>query len=126
MSARIDVMKIFAIHLLSLLVLGVSFFCPPVASAQNNNKAILIGISQYSDSDVNCLAYADEDVRTFHKMLTNYAGYNSANIALLLNHEATKRRITDAITNMVKQSQKKPLDHVIFMFAGHGLPPSIK
>ena len=45
---------------------------------------------------------------------------------MLLNRDATKQRIMSAITDMVRQSQKKPLDHVIFMFAGHGLPPNIK
>jgi hypothetical protein len=124
LSVRINVRKTFAAYI-SWLVLGIFFFCP-FASAQNNNKAILIGISQYSDPDINCLAYADEDVRTFSTMLTNYAGYGSADIALLLNNEATKQRIMNTITDMVRQSQKKPLDHVIFMFAGHGLPPSIK
>jgi hypothetical protein len=108
-----------------LLIFSLSCLCP-IAAAQNNNKAILIGISQYSDSDINCLAYADEDVRTFSAMLTNYAGYDSADIALLLNNDATKQNIVNTITNIVRQSQKKPLDHMIFMFAGHGLPPSIK
>ena len=115
-------MKIFAAYL-SLFFLGIFFFCPH-AFAQNNNKAILIGISQYADIDG--LRYADEDVRMLHTMLTNYAGYRSADIVLLLNSEATKQRIINAITDMVRQSQKKPLDHVMFMFAGHGLPPNIK
>ncbi len=115
-------MKIIAAYL-SLFFLGVFFFCPN-AVAQNNNKAILIGISQYADIDG--LRYADEDVRMLHAMLTNYAGYRSADIVLLLNSEATKQRIINAIMDLVRQSQKKPLDHVMFMFAGHGLPPNIK
>jgi hypothetical protein len=108
-----------------LLIIGLSCLCP-ISFAQNNNKAILIGISQYSDSNINQLAFADEDVRTLHMMLINYAGYGSADIVLLLNKEATKQRIMNTITDMVRQSQKKPLDHVIFMFAGHGLPPAYK
>ena len=108
-----------------LLIIGLSYLCP-ISFAQNNNKAILIGISQYSDSNINQLAFADEDVRTFSMMLINYAGYGSADIVLLLNNEATKQRIMNTITDMVRQSQKKPLDHVILMFAGHGLPPAYK
>ena len=106
-----------------LLAIGLLCLCP-VSFAQNNNKAILIGISQYAEIDG--LRYADEDVRMLHTMLTNYAGYRSADIVLLLNRDATKQRIMSAITDMVRQSHKKPLDHVIFMFAGHGLPPNIK
>jgi len=106
-----------------LLIFSLSCLCP-IDAAQNNNKAILIGISQYSY--IGGLAFADEDVRTFYRMLTNYAGYDSADIVLLLNNEATKQRIMNTITDMVRQSQKKPLDHVIFMFAGHGLPSNFE
>jgi uncharacterized caspase-like protein len=123
---RIKFMKAFLTSIIFLLVLSLSCLSS-IASAQNNYKAILIGISQYSDSDINCLAYADEDVRTFSSMLTNYSGYYSpSDITLLLNQEATKQNIMNAIIGMVKQSQKKPLDHFIFMFAGHGLPRNIK
>lgn len=91
-----------------------------------NNKAILIGISQYADSDFNDLAYADEDIRTFSSILTNFSGYRSSDITTLLNQQATKQNIMQSIADAVKQSQRNPVDHFIFMFAGHGLPTRIK
>jgi hypothetical protein len=90
------------------------------------NRAILIGISQYEDPDMNCLAYADEDVKEFASILTNFAGYRTSDLTVLLNQAATKNRIADVIERTVKASQKKPLDHFIIMFAGHGLPPNIQ
>lgn len=90
------------------------------------NKAILIGISQYSDPDMNDLAYADEDVKAFHSVLVDFAGYKPSDIAMLLNSRATKKEISDAIVNAVKKSQKQPLNHFILMFAGHGVPANIQ
>jgi len=119
---RLKMMKIISTYFF-LLIIGLFCLCP-ISFAQNNNKAILIGISQYDK--IGGLAFADEDVRMLHTMLTNYAGYNSADIVMLLNQEATKQRIMKAIKDIVRQSHKEPLDHVIFMFAGHGLPPNIK
>ena len=115
-------MKDFLCH----IILSVAFLilvCNPAYAA--SNKAILIGISQYADPDINCLAYADEDVKTFSSILTNFAGYDSSDIITLLNQKATKDNILKTITNAVNSSQKNPLDHFILMFAGHGLPPNI-
>ena len=115
-------MKTFLI-VLSCLILNTLLLCP---DALAENKAILIGISQYSDPDIHCLAYADEDIKTFASMLANYAGYSSRDLTVLLNSAATKQSIMNAIVETVRQSRKKPLDHVIIMFAGHGLPPHIQ
>lgn len=114
-------------HLYLRIVLILSFvlcFCPPLYGAQN--KAILIGISQYADPDMDCIAYADEDVRTFSSVLMDYAGYQPSEVTVLLNQEATKDRIVKAVNNAVKSSRKKPFDHFILMFAGHGLPGHIQ
>lgn len=108
------------------IILTVTFLilvCNPAHAI--TNKAILIGISQYADPDINCLAYADEDVRAFSSILTNFAGYDSSDIITLLNQKATKDNIRRAITDAVNSSQKNPIDHFILMFAGHGLPPNI-
>lgn len=113
-----------AIHLF-LLVLTCLFVLSPPGHA-GENRAILIGISQYEDPDMNCLAYADEDVKEFASILTNFAGYRSSDLTVLLNQAATKKRIANAIERTVKASQKKPINHFILMFAGHGLPPTIE
>ncbi len=110
----------------SFLLAFICLFALSLPSQAGENKAILIGISQYEDPDMNCLAYADEDVKEFSSILTNYAGYSSSDLIVLLNQTATKKRIADAIERTVKDSQKQPLDHFILMFAGHGLPPTIQ
>ncbi len=94
--------------------------------AAGNNKALLIGISQYADPEMNDLAYADdEDVKTFRSILKDFADYRDADMNMLLNESATKKNIVDSIVALVKDSQKHPLDHFILMYAGHGLPSTI-
>lgn len=114
-------MKLLLKHILLLFVFLIFFSLPLYA---DNNKALLIGISQYSELD--CLAYADEDVRTFAEILRNFGGYRLSDIRMLLNHEATKSRIKEEFYRAVESSKKKPIDHFIIMFAGHGVPSQIQ
>lgn len=109
-------------HILALAV----FFLSYNLSYADNNKALLVGISQYSDTDMNDLAYADEDVKTFASILINFANYNQSDITLLLNNKATKAAILSSFVGIVKDSQKHPIDNFVFMYAGHGLPSHIQ
>jgi len=103
---------------LALLLTGAS-------AAAGGSKALLIGISQYADPEMNDLAYADEDVKTFASILEDFGDYRREDIDVLLNEKATKQRIVSTIVELVKESQKNPLDHFLLMYAGHGLPANI-
>jgi len=105
---------------LGLLLLG---FVSLDASALNN-RALLIGISQYTELEG--LKYADADVKTFSQVLTEFGGYQRSQVAVVLNTEATKARIVDEINKVVRESKRQPLDHFILMFAGHGMPATIE
>jgi len=105
---------------LGFLLLGLVAFD---ASALNN-RALLIGISQYAELEG--LKYADADVKTFSQVLTEFGGYRRQDVTVVLNTEATKDRITREINRMVRESKKEPLDHFILMFAGHGMPGQIE
>lgn len=83
------------------------------------NKALVIGVSQYSE--INSLRYADADALEFSQMLTDFANYPKSNVSLLLNQEATKKRITEEINKVVQSSAQQPLNSFILMFAGHGI-----
>ncbi len=101
---------------LALLLLG--FFC--VNSDAANTRALLIGISQYSELEG--LRYADADVKAFSQILTDFAGYRRSDVTVVLNTDATKVRIMREIEAVVRASKREPLDHFILMFAGHGMP----
>jgi hypothetical protein len=89
-----------------------------------NNRALLIGISQYAELEG--LKYADADVKTFSQVLTEFGGYERSQVTVVLNTEATKARIMSEISRMVRESKRQPLDHFILMFAGHGMPGRIE
>ena len=96
-------------------------FCFNSHGAQN--RALLIGISQYSELD--SLRYADADVLAFSQILTDFSGYKKSDVTVLLNQQATKKRIEDEINKIIVASEKQPTDHFILMFAGHGMPSRI-
>lgn len=106
--------------LLGLLLLA----CVSLDAEALNNRALLIGISQYAELEG--LKYADADVKTFSQILTEFGGYRRADVAVVLNTEATKVRIMDEINKAVRASKREPLDHFILMFAGHGMPGTIE
>lgn len=110
-------MKFSLKHIFLTFVFLIFFSLPLYA---DNNKALLIGISQYDELD--CLAYADEDVKSFAEILRNFGGYRSSDIRILLNQEATKQEIIKEFSHAIKLSKKEPIDHFIIMFAGHGMP----
>src|ERR1700675_353343 len=103
-------------YLLGLFLLGL--FC--VDSHAANTRALLIGISQYSELEG--LRYADADVKAFSQVLTDFSGYRRSDVTVVLNTEATKVRIMDEISKVVRARKREPLDHFILMFAGHGMP----
>ena len=107
------------------ILITVLLYLPSGLYAENN-KAILIGISQYADPDLNDLAYADEDVKTFEVVLKNFSEEKNFNITLLLNDRAKKADILKVIMDAVKESQKKPLDNFLLVYAGHGIPGNIQ
>jgi hypothetical protein len=105
-------------------LLGLLLACLPLQAGALNNRALLIGISQYAELEG--LKYADSDVKTFSQILTEFGGYKRQDVTVVLNTEATKRRIMDEISRAVRESKRQPLDHFILMFAGHGMPGQIE
>lgn len=109
-------------RLFPFCILALSFACCN-NSYGDQNRALLIGISQYSE--INSLRYADADVRAFSQLLTDFGGYQQDDVDLLLNQQATKARIVEAINKIIRDSAKHPIDHFVLMFAGHGVPGQI-
>lgn len=107
--------------IVAALLLILSFCSSAYGVAQN--RALLIGISQYTE--LNSLRYADADVLAFSQLLTDFGGYKKTDVDLLLNQQATKARIVEAINKVIRDSEKQPIDHFILMFAGHGVPGQI-
>jgi len=79
---------------------------------------IAIGVSEYTDSKRN-LTFAAKDAADFTNMMKiNLEKYNSVNIKLIINKEATLKNVTATKDFFVNA---KTDDQVILYFSGHGL-----
>lgn len=79
--------------------------------------AVIIGISDYAGT-INDLNYCDDDAQDFYKALTITYGWNPDNIRRLIDGEATKADILNAIDWV--EYNEKPGDEVVFFYSGHG------
>ena len=84
--------------------------------------AVIVGIGEYQNTRLN-LRYAVNDAQSLYDVLTdpNYGGIPQDNIKLLLNRDATDRKIKGAIGKWLG-NQAKLEDTVIIYYAGHGAP----
>ena len=87
------------------------------ANVSGNKYAIIVGISDYPGA-ANDLEYCDDDANDMSNALTGLYGYNSSNIHLLIDVDATFTAIRDAIN--ATKSQAVAGDEVVFFFSGHG------
>ena len=79
--------------------------------------ALLVGINAYSDG--NALNGCVTDVRSMALLLEHRYGFDSKNIKLLTDAQATRQGILSAFeTHLIAQA--RPGDVVVFHFSGHG------
>ncbi len=87
--------------------------------------AAVIGISDYLSPDITDLRYADRDAESFYEFLITPLekggrGVPKGNVRKLLNKDATKVNIQEAIFDFMKNALEE--DVAIIYFAGHGAP----
>lgn len=83
--------------------------------------ALVIGISKFKNSKNN-LKYADHDAREVYSYLVDdrFGHFNKNNVILLLNDEATKLNIQNAIDQIKKKASYN--DDVLIYLSSHGYP----
>jgi hypothetical protein len=79
--------------------------------------ALIIGISNYKDPDINDLDKPVMDAKTFYTCLTKRYLFENDNVKLLL--DATMAQIVDALDYFAKIV--KPVDNFLIFYAGHGV-----
>ncbi len=82
------------------------------------NKALLIGISDYQDKSTQDLEGAANDVIALKKVLQKYWKFDATNIKTLINSDATKKKILQALTQL--KNNAKADDHIFIYYSGHG------
>lgn len=99
---------------LCLLVLGI--LAPQPAGAVK--RALLVGVGDYADSRVSDLQGPPHDVAVLRDALVQHGGFDAADIAVLLDGDATKRGILEAIDRLGQASERG--DFVLIYLSGHG------
>ena len=102
-------MKRFCIYLLCTII---GFFC--ICNSQAKNRALLIGISQYSPHYEWPAISGTNDIDLIKGVLKDFS------IKELKNDQATCENIKKELERLVQQS--KPADIVYIHFSGHGQP----
>lgn len=86
--------------------------------ASATNHALLIGISDYADERITDLEGPEFDVAALREVLIEDWEYPSANIATLLNEQASEQGILAALDRLAEDS--RPGDSLLIYFSGHG------
>ncbi len=100
---------------------------PPTAAkyfdeSNMQRYAVIIGISKFKDKNIPPLKYADRDAQSFYDFLISPTGgsFNSDNVLLMKNEDATLKNVKDGLTNFLKRAIDD--DFVIVYIASHGEP----
>ena len=89
--------------------------------AEGRSYALLVGVSDYQDPNINPLRFAHEDATLFQQHLQSPRGgaIPSENIQLLINEQATTAGIRMAVDTLLK-TVAGPEDTVLVFVASHG------
>ena len=86
-----------------------------------NSWALLIGINKYPNLPIKYqLRYAVNDVNALRKVLIEQYGFLESNIVTLLDEQATRQRIIEAMGQLTDRKKVDSNDRIIFYFSGHG------
>ncbi|MBN1828434.1 MAG: caspase family protein [Deltaproteobacteria bacterium] len=86
--------------------------------------AVIVGVSDYKDSQIPALRYAAADAKAFYDYLVSpdKGRYAPSHVKLLIDRDATGRNIKEALYVWLKQAIEEDL--ITIYFAGHGSPES--
>ncbi|MCU7243388.1 MAG: caspase family protein [Microcystis aeruginosa WS75] len=95
------------------------FYRSVLAENTPRKRALLVGVNNYPDTRWITLEGAVNDVKLQQELLIHRFGFQSDQILLLTDHEATRENILQAFEeHLIKWAQ--PGDVVVFHFSGHG------
>lgn len=81
--------------------------------------ALVVGISNFRNEDLN-LRFAAKDAIDFKNFLITRANFKPDHVKLLIDHEATRANIVDALGNKWMKRVVKPEDLAVIYISSHG------
>ena len=118
-----SIFKTLQYYLVSILILS-STLSSKNLDFYENSYAVIIGINKYQSESINDLGFAAQDAESMAKLLTTKLQFQSENVKLLLNEEATKNNIQSELFNVADKAEKN--DRIFIFYAGHGETFSLK
>ncbi len=97
------------------------FLGKAIATNGSRRLAFILGIGDYKNPDIPDLDGPPNDARRFYDLLTGKDGYGfpKQNVCLLLNKQATTKRVKQIFEQaLIKRARKN--DVAVFFYAGHG------
>lgn len=94
---------------------------PQRPSSVGERWAIVVGVSRYEHASLN-LRYAHRDAQAFYELIRSPfgGGFKEQNVQVLLDEQATTRKVTRALRSFLKKPDRDDL--VVLFFACHGAP----
>ncbi|MBW1819963.1 MAG: caspase family protein [Deltaproteobacteria bacterium] len=99
------------------LILLLLIFLMIHPSARAARHAVLIGIQDYP-AHIRKLAGPVNDVISVRDMLVDIYGFSRENVTLLLDRNATRRRILETLSDLSRKTE--PGDFIFVFYSGHG------
>ncbi|MBC7249918.1 MAG: caspase family protein [Anaerolineae bacterium] len=102
---------------------GGSVYLPAVFKSYppSDKYAVIVGVADFQCA--NNLNYTDDDARDFRQTLIDYGGFESENIYMLIDSQATKSAIRNAITDWL-DSREGSDSLVVIFYSSHGTSAS--
>ena len=110
---------------------GQNAAAPPSVEAQvkvdvnrpiGDKWALVVGIGNYASGKVPKLKFAAKDARDFRNFLVNEANFAPDHVRLLLDEQATERRVVSEMGQKFLRRVAKKDDLVVVFFSAHGSP----
>lgn len=87
--------------------------------------ALVVGITDFQDPDIPDLQYSAKDATDFYNYLVKEANFQPDHVRLLLNEQATQRRVLSELGSKFLARVVKPDDLVVLYFSTHGSPSQL-
>lgn len=100
---------------LLILALILSTFSTVPAAAED--RALIIGISQYKDHGIPVIPGVDRDIEMMHEVVETF-GFERSQVQILRDAEATRAGIRAAFRDLARTTT--PQDRVLYYHSGHG------
>jgi TPR repeat protein len=89
-------------------------------TAYTDSYALFIGIGKYENPAIPSIPSAPNDAITLKNLLITKFGFNSNNVQILTDKEATKKNIEKAIAKLCDKKVVQSTDRVLVFFSCHG------